>query len=272
MCAPGHTVDPCLNRPHVCSWLVAATRAPLHGNNLVFSHLPASTLSRVKSSRSCRRKRRSRQNSIASGSRESPTNGAAAAQRRAARIWRRSARPRSRARTARPRAATGARPRRRSARLSGAWRNRRRPRRRSRAPPGPRTRTWRAATSSGSTARPSRLRRELPALGAFEIGVEDEAPRVGALEQHHAHDRAARGVHGGERHGVGIDGLAFSASANQAANSAKGSWPSMVSACAGGSSCFAHCPMYVTFARFARSRACGHNEKEAPCPSHRRPI
>jgi len=49
--------------------------------------------------------------------------------------------------------------------------------------------------------------RQLPALGAFEVGVEDEAGRIDVLEQHHANVGQPVRVGGGQRHGVGVVGL-----------------------------------------------------------------
>ena len=42
---------------------------------------------------------------------------------------------------------------------------------------------------------------ELAALGAFHVGVEDEAALVGALEQHHAGIGQPVGIDGRQRHG-----------------------------------------------------------------------
>ena len=49
---------------------------------------------------------------------------------------------------------------------------------------------------------------ELGALRAFGVRVEDEAARVGRLDQHHAHVRQAVRIDGGERRGVRIARLA----------------------------------------------------------------
>ena len=46
------------------------------------------------------------------------------------------------------------------------------------------------------------------ALPAAAVGVEDEAARIMALEQHHPRRRTTVGVGGGERHRVGVVGLA----------------------------------------------------------------
>jgi len=45
-------------------------------------------------------------------------------------------------------------------------------------------------------------------LPAFEVGVEDETPRVMAFEQHHADRWTALGVGCRQRHGVAVIGLA----------------------------------------------------------------
>ena len=46
-----------------------------------------------------------------------------------------------------------------------------------------------------------RLAVELAALGAFDVRIEDETPRIDALEQHHAGVRQPVGIDGRQRHG-----------------------------------------------------------------------
>ena len=41
-------------------------------------------------------------------------------------------------------------------------------------------------------------------LGALAVGIEGEAVRIDVLEQHHPAVRRAGGVHGRQRHGVGV--------------------------------------------------------------------
>ena len=93
--------------------------------------------------------------------------------------------------------------------LRRAWRNRRRLPHRSPVPTEPRTRTCLRTALPVEAQRGMRLAQQLAALGAFEIGVEDEAARVGVLQQHHAHIRAAFGVDAGNRHRVRFIGLGF---------------------------------------------------------------
>src|SRR5258706_8952804 len=52
--------------------------------------------------------------------------------------------------------------------------------------------------------RRKRIGRELLALGAFEIGVEDEAFVIGMLQQDHADVGQALRIHGRQRHAFGI--------------------------------------------------------------------
>ena len=87
-------------------------------------------------------------------------------------------------------------------------RNRRRPRPRSppRRAPGPAP--GGAATSSESTGPPSGAQQFL-ALLALEIRVEDKTALIDALQQHHADIGQAFLIDGGERHGVGVIGFGF---------------------------------------------------------------
>ncbi len=52
-----------------------------------------------------------------------------------------------------------------------------------------------------------RMRRQLAALGALQVGEEDEAVGIDALEQHHPHVGHAGLVHRGQGHGVAVVGL-----------------------------------------------------------------
>jgi len=56
--------------------------------------------------------------------------------------------------------------------------------------------------------RRARVRLEIARLAALPVGEEREAARIDALQEDHAHRGAPCGVHGGERHGGGVERLA----------------------------------------------------------------